>query len=59
MSHVMIDNSLNWKKHIKTVSANVSRVTGFLRHAITFLPQETIKSLYTGIVEPLLVNKIS
>ena len=46
---VQIDNSLNWKEHIKTVSAKVSRAIGFLKHAKTFLPQETLN---TGIVEP-------
>ena len=49
---VVIDNSLNWKEHIKTNSARVSKAIGFLRHAKAFLPQGTIKALYTGIVEP-------
>ena len=49
---VQIDNSLNWKEHIKTVSTKVSRAIGFLKHAKTFLLQETLKILYTGIVEP-------
>ena len=47
---VVIDNSLNWKEHIKNVSAKVSKAIGFLRHAKAFLPQETLKTLYTGIV---------
>ena len=49
---VQIDNSLNWKEHIKTVSTKVSRAIGLLKHAKTFVPQETLKTLYTGIVEP-------
>ena len=49
---VQIENSLNWKEHIKTVSNKVSRAIGFLKHAKTFLTQETLKTLYTGIVEP-------
>ena len=49
---VVIDNSLNWKEHIKSASAKVSKAIGFLRHAKAFLPQETLKTLYTGIVEP-------
>ena len=48
---VVIDNSLNWKEHIKTVSAMFSTATGFLRHAKAFLPKETLKTLYTDIVE--------
>ena len=49
---VQIDNSLNWKEHIKIVSTKVSRAIGFLKHAKTILGQETLKILYTGIVEP-------
>ena len=37
---------------IKTALAKVSKAIGFLRHAKAFLPQETLKTLYTGIVEP-------
>ena len=49
---VVIDNSLNWKEHIKSVSAKVSKAIGFLRHAKAFLPQETLKALYTVVVGP-------
>ena len=49
---VQIDNSLYWKEHITSVSTNVARAIGFLKHAKTFLQQETLKTLYTGIVEP-------
>ena len=47
--------SLNWKEHIKKVSARVSRAIGCLQrpnHAKTFLPLETLNTLYIGIVEP-------
>ena len=37
---------------IKTVSSKVSRAIGFSKHAKTFLPKETLKTLYTAIVEP-------
>ena len=49
---VQIDRSLDWKEQIKAVSAKVSRAVGFLKHAKNFLPRETLKTLYTGIVEP-------
>ncbi len=49
---LQIDCSLDWKEQIKAVSAKVSRVVGFLKHAKSFLPKETLKTLYTGIVEP-------
>ena len=43
-----IDCSLNWKEQIKAVSSKVSRAVGFLRHAKSFLPKETLQTLYTG-----------
>ena len=49
---VQIDCSLDWKEQIKAVSTKVSRVIGFLRHAKSFLPLASLKTLYTGIVEP-------
>ena len=49
---MQIDCSLDWKEQIKAVSAKVSRAIGFLKHAKSFLPKETLKTLYTGIVEP-------
>ena len=49
---VQIDNSLIWKKHIKTVSTKVSKAIGFLKHAKNLLPQEKLKILDTCIVEP-------
>ena len=52
---VLIDNSFNWKEHIKSVSAKVSIAIRFLRHTKVFLPHETLKTLYTGIVEPHLL----
>ena len=49
---VQIDWSLDWKQQIKAVSSHVSRAEGFLRHAKSCLPKETLRTLYTGIVEP-------
>ena len=49
---VQIDNKLDWKEHIKTVSSEVSRAIGFLKHAKSFLPEKTLRTMYTGIVEP-------
>ena len=49
---VQIDCCLNWKEQIKAVSTKVSRAIDFLRHAKSFLPQASLKILYTGIVEP-------
>ena len=49
---VQIDRSLDWKEQIKAVSTKVSRAVGFLKYAKSFLPKESLKTLYTGIVEP-------
>ena len=49
---VQIDYCLNCKEQIKAVSTKVSRAIDFLRHAKSFLPQASLKTLYTGIVEP-------
>ena len=49
---VQIDSSLDWKEQIKVISTKVSRAVGFLKHAKSFLPKESLVTLYTGIVEP-------
>ena len=49
---VQIDCSLDWKEQINAVATKVSRAFGFLRHAKSFLPKASLKTLYTGIVEP-------
>ena len=47
-----VDNSLDWKEHIKAVSLKVSRTIGFLIHAKNVLPVNSVKTLYLGIVGP-------
>ena len=47
-----IDNTLDWKEHIKMVSSKVSREIGFLKQGKSFLAEETATAMYTGIVEP-------
>ena len=49
---VQIDCNLDWNEQIKAVSTKVSRAIGFLKHAKSFLPMASLKTLYTGIVEP-------
>ena len=49
---VQIDCNLDWKEQIKAVSTKVSRAIGFLKHAKSLLPVASLKTLYTGIVEP-------
>ena len=49
---VQIDDNLNWKEHIRAVSAKVSRAVGFLKYSKRYLPISAVKTLYTSIVEP-------
>ena len=44
--------SLDWKDHIKVMSSKVPRAIDFLKHVRNFFPQDALKTLYTGIVEP-------
>ena len=45
---LQIDCSLDWKEQIKAVSTKVSRAIGFLRHAKSFLPMASLKTLLHG-----------
>ena len=49
---VQIDCSMNWKEQIKAVSSKVSRAASVLKHVKSFLPKDTLQTLYKGIVEP-------
>ena len=49
---LQIDNSLDWKRHVSVISSKVSKAVGFLKHAKSILPLETLNKLYAGIVEP-------
>ena len=49
---VQVDNSLDWKEHIRSVSIKVSRAVGLLKYAKRFLSQNSLKTLYTSITEP-------
>ena len=46
-----VDNSVDWKEHIKVISPKISRAIGFLKYAKSILPIASVKTLYTRIVE--------
>ena len=48
---VHVDDSLDWKEHIKAVSTKLSRAIRFLKHAKNILPIASLKILYSSIVE--------
>ena len=49
---VQLDNSLDWKGQLGTVSSKVSRGLGLLKHAKKCLPFSALTSLYNSIVKP-------
>ena len=49
---VQLDYHLVWDEHIKCMRTKVSRALGFLKYAKKFLPQDTVRKMYRGIVEP-------
>ena len=49
---VQVDNSLDRKEHIKSVSTKVSRAVGLLMYAKRFLPQNSLKTLTLASLNP-------
>ena len=49
---VHIDNTLDWRKHTQEVSKKISRSLGLIKYAKRFLPLESLKNLYTDLVDP-------
>ena len=49
---IQIDNQLKWKEHVASVSLKVSLSIGMIKYAKRFLPTETLKLLYRGMIEP-------
>jgi len=48
---IQVDRNFNCKGHINTLSTIISKAIGLLNHTKKFLPQDTLKTLYAGIVE--------
>ena len=49
---VHIDNTLDWKKHTQEVSKKILRSLGLIKYAKRFLPLESLKNHYSGLVDP-------
>ena len=49
---VEVDNSMDWKEIITTITSNISRAIGVLKCTEKLLPISSVKTLYAGIVEP-------
>ena len=51
---VIIDNKLNWEKHIEGISKKVSANLGIIRKLRTLLPNKSLFTLYNSIIHPYL-----
>ena len=49
---VQIDSELKWREHITFAISRISRAMGMLEYAKKYLPLDTVKNMYTSIVEP-------
>ena len=49
---IQIDSQLKWTEHVATVSLKVARAMEMIKYAKKFLPTETLKLLYRGLIEP-------
>ena len=47
-----MDHTLNWKKQIQLITTKVSRPLGILNYSKHLFQFETLKTLYTSIIEP-------
>ena len=49
---VVIDDELNWSKHVDKVTKTTQRNVGVIKRAKTYLPQSSLKLLYNSLVLP-------
>ena len=48
----ILDKGLKWDKHVSYISSKILRNIGVIKRVRTFLPKETLDSLYKTLVEP-------
>ena len=53
---VQIDSEFKRREHITFAIGKISRAMGMLKYANKYLPLDTVKSIYTSIVEPYFRN---
>ena len=49
---LMIDDNLTWDKHIKYISGKIKRNIGVIKRVRSFIPQESLITLYQTMIEP-------
>ena len=51
---VIVDNELDFKKHVATVTSKANRTLGIIRRSFTHLANDTFVLLYKAVVRPTL-----
>ena len=49
---VIIDEFLYWKHHISNIKSKISRALFMLKQVKTFLPTDSLKTLYNSMIQP-------
>ena len=49
---------LDWMEHIREIYTKIPRAIGFMKHSRSFLPEETLRTMHIGIVEPHFVTVV-
>ena len=56
---IIIDERLNWQKHIETTRNKTSKITYNLKFVKSFRPKQNMKILYQSIIQPYLEYAIT
>ena len=48
----MVDDALTWSKHINYISTKIARGVGILKRTRSFLPKQSLLTLYQSMIEP-------
>ena len=49
---LVVDNKLKWEEHIEYISSKIIRNIGVLKQTRAFIPQHSLQTLYTTMIEP-------
>ena len=52
---ILVDNELNWKKHINDTSKKIAKAIGILSKTKQFLNQKTMLQMYYSFIHPYLI----
>ena len=49
---LVLDKHMNWNKHLQKVSSKVSQIVGIMSKIKTYLPKETLLTIYNSLILP-------